>query len=197
VVNVVERDLRMVSAGDPAEVEVDAYPGEKFSGKIARVAPVLDPATRTATMEVEIPNGDNKLKPGMYARINLTVEDRKGALVVPKSAVIDFENKRGVWSPNDENRAKFVPVTLGIEGSETIEILTGLKEGDKFVTTGAAAVRNNDQLLIAGEAGRGGQGGRGAGGEGARKFQGGQRPEGTTGQPGAPGGQPRKRPQGQ
>ncbi len=105
VVNVVEKDLRMVSAGDPADVEVDAYPGEKFSGKIARVAPVLDPATRTATMEVEIPNADNKLKPGMYARINLTVEDRKGALVVPKSAVIDFENKRGVWMPNEENRA--------------------------------------------------------------------------------------------
>ncbi len=203
VVNVVEKDLRMVSAGDPAEVEVDAYPGEKFSGKIARVAPVLDPATRTATMEVEIPNADNKLKPGMYARINLTVEDRKGALVVPKSAVIDFESKRGVWMPNEENRAAFVPVTLGIEGGETIEILTGLKEGDKFVTTGAAAVRNNDQLLIAGQAGPGGPGGPGRGqgrGAGAAANSQGQRPGGMTGQPPAPGaeGAPaRKRPGGQ
>ena len=202
VVNVVEKDLRMVSPGDPAEVEVDAYPGEKFSGKIARVAPVLDPATRTATMEVEIPNADNKLKPGMYARINLTVEDRKGALVVPKGAVIDFENKRGVWMPNEENRATFVPVTLGIEGGETIEILTGLKEGDKFVTTGAAAVRNNDQLLIAGQAGPGGPGGpgRGQGRAGAAANSQGQRPGGMTGQPPAPGaeGAPaRKRPGGQ
>jgi RND family efflux transporter MFP subunit len=212
VVNVVEKDLRMVSAGDRAEVEVDAYPGEKFQGKIARVAPVLDPATRTATMEVEIPNGDNKLKPGMYARINLTVEDRKNALVVPKNAVIDFENQRGVWTPNDENRAKFVPVKLGIEGSETMEILSGLSDGDKFVTTGAAAVKNNDQLLIAGAGAPGGAGGQGAGGfqrgqgrggragagggEGARKFQGGQRPQGTTGAAAAPGADaPRKRPQ--
>jgi membrane fusion protein, multidrug efflux system len=191
VVNVVEKDLRMVSAGDPAEVEVDAYPGEKFSGKIARVAPVLDPATRTATMEVEIPNGDNKLKPGMYARINLTIEDRKGALVVPKSAVIDFENKRGVWAPNEENRATFVPVTLGIEGTETIEILSGLKEGDKFVTTGAAAVRNNDQLLIAGQAGPGGPGAPGGGGRG----QGRGARSGTAA--GATDGPPSKRPQGQ
>ena len=98
---------------------MDAYPGEKFSGKIARVAPVLDPATRTAQMEVEIPNGDNKLKPGMYARINLTVEDKKNTLVVPKNAVIDFENKRGVWMPNDENRAKFMAVQLGIEGTRS------------------------------------------------------------------------------
>ena len=208
VVNVVERDLKLVSAGDVAAVEVDAYPGEKFSGKIARVAPVLDPATRTAQMEVEIPNGDNRLKPGMYARINLTVEDKKNTLVVPKNAVIDFENKRGVWMPNDENRAKFVPVELGIEGTDQIEILSGLNEGDKFVTTGAAAVRNNDQLLIAGQGGpggpggpgggRGGRGGAAAGGDGARKSQGGQRPGGMTGQPGAPGadgGQPRKQPQ--
>ena len=201
VVNVVEKDLRMVSPGDVAEVEVDAYPGEKFTGKIARVAPVLDPATRTAQMEVEIPNGDNKLKPGMYARINLTVEDRKGALVAPKNAVIDFENRRGVWMPNAENRAKFVAVELGIDDGEQVEITGGLKEGDKFVTTGAAAVRNNDQLIIAGQGGPGGPPGGGgpgrggpAGGDGARKFQGGQRPGGMTGQPGAPNSQP-KRPQ--
>jgi RND family efflux transporter MFP subunit len=176
VVNVVEKDLRMVSAGDAAEVEVDAYPGEKFNGRIARVAPVLDPATRTAQMEVEIPNGDNKLKPGMYARINLTVEERKGTLVAPKNAVIDFENKRGVWMPNAENRAKFVAVQLGIDGGDHVEITGGLKEGDKFVTTGAAAVRNNDVLIIAGQGGPGGPGGPGRGGDGARKFQGGQRP---------------------
>ena len=157
VVNVVEKDLRMVSAGDSAVVEVDAYPGEKFNGKIARVAPVLDPATRTAAMEVEIPNSDNRLKPGMYARINLTVEEHKNALVVPKNAVVDFENKRGVWVPNDENRAKFVPVKLGIESADQIEVVGGLKEGDKFVTNGAAAVRNNDQLLFAGQGGPGGR----------------------------------------
>ena len=194
VVNVVEKDLRLVNAGDVADVEVDAYPGEKFAGKIARVAPVLDPATRTATMEVEIPNNDHKLKPGMYARINLTVEERKNTLVAPKNAVIDFENKRGVWMPNDQKRAAFVPVTLGIEGPLQIEILSGLKEGDRFVTTGAGAVRNNDQLIVAGEGdgpssapggSPGGNGARKFGGPGGKKFGGGE------------GGQPRKRPQGQ
>lgn len=194
VVNVVEKDLRLVNAGDIGVVEVDAYPGEKFNGRIARVAPVLDPATRTAPIEIEIPNRDNRLKPGMYARITLTVEERKNALVAPKSAVIDFENKRGVWVPNEERRATFVPVTLGIEGAEQIEIVAGLKEGDRFVTTGAGAVRNNDQLIIAGEpggaAGPGGPGGARAGGPGGggpgKKFGGGQ---------GGPGGQ-RKRPEG-
>lgn len=189
VVNVVEKDLRMVNAGDQGVVEVDAYPGEQFHGRVARVAPVLDPATRTATMEVEIPNGDNRLKPGMYARISLTVEERKNALVAPKVAVIDFESKRGVWMPNAENRAQFVPVTLGIEGPDQIEILSGLRDGDHFVTTGAGAVRNNDQLIIAGEAAGDGPsvpsgGGRKLGGSGAKRFGAGD------------GRQPRKGPQG-
>ncbi len=174
VVNIVEKDVRMVTAGDVGVVEVDAYPGEKFNGRIARVAPVLDPATRTASIESEIPNGDYRLKPGMYARISLTVEERKNALVVPKNAVIDFENKRGVWMPSEDRRAAFVPVTLGIESPEQVEILAGLKEGDRFVTTGAAAVRNNDQLIIAGEGGGPGQGMPGAGGPGGKKAGGGQ-----------------------
>ncbi len=204
IVNVVEKDLRLVNAGDSGEVEVDAYPGEKFPGRIARVAPILDPATRTASMEVEIQNTDNRLKPGMYARVSLTVEERKGTLVAPKSAVIDFESRRGVWMPNDEKRARFVPVQLGIEDASHIEITAGLKEGDRIVTTGATAVRNNDVLLIAGEGGGpgGGPGGPGAArgpagaGGGARKFEGGQRPPGMSGAKGAPGGEQR-RPQGQ
>ena len=204
VANVVEKDLRLVTAGDTAVVEVDAYPGEKFNGKIARVSPVLDPATRTAAMEVEIPNSDYKLKPGMYARIALTVEEHDNALVIPKTAVVDYQNQRGVWVPNENDRAKFVPLKLGIENSEQIEVTGGMDEGSKFVNVGASAVRNNDQLLYAGAGGGGGgvggpgkgRGGQGRGGfsggqgsEGARKFQGqGQRPGGE-------GGQPRKRPQ--
>jgi len=191
VVNVVEKDIRLVTVGDSGDVDVDAYPGEKFHGRIARVAPVLDPATRTATMEIEIANNDKRLKPGMYARVSLTVEERKGTLVAPKTAVIDFENKRGVWMANDDNRARFVPVQLGIEDTDRVEILGGLKDGDKIVTTGATAVRNNDQLVVAGAAGPGGpgggagRGGPGRGGQGRGGAQG-QRPGGMTGPPGAP-----------
>ncbi|MEP6783810.1 MAG: efflux RND transporter periplasmic adaptor subunit, partial [Acidobacteriota bacterium] len=177
VVNVVEKDLRMVNAGDPAIMEVDAYPGEKFSGKIARVAPVLDPATRTATVEVEMPNADGKLKPGMYARINLTVDQHTNVLLVPKTAVVDFSNDRGVWVPNDNDRATFVPLKLGIENPDTVEVLDGLKEGAKFVDNGASAVRNNDQLVYAGQGGGangGAGGGNGRGGGQGRGGRGGQ-----------------------
>jgi len=185
VVNVVEKDIRLVTVGDSGQVDVDAYPGEQFFGRIARVAPVLDPATRTATMEIEIANADRRLKPGMYARVSLNVEERKNTLVAPKNAVIDFESKRGVWMANEDNRAKFVPVELGIEDTDRIEITAGLKEGDQIVTTGAAAVRNNDMLVIAGAA-RPGGGAPGAGGRGGRGGAGGGR--GGAGGPGGAGG---------
>jgi len=174
IANVVEKDLRLVNVGDPAEVEVDAYPGETFRGRIARVSPVLDPATRTATMEVEIVNSDNRLRPGMYARVLLLIEERKGTMLVPKMAVVDFEGKRGVWTTDAENKARFVAVTLGIEDTTRMEVLDGLKPGDRIVTEGAASIRGGDTLVLAGQAG-GGPGGPGGGG----RPGGGQRPAGA------------------
>ena len=76
VANLVEKDMKRVPVGTVAAVEVDAFPGEKFSGRVSRVAPVFDPATRTAEMEIEIPNGNYRLKPGMYSRVQLTVESQ-------------------------------------------------------------------------------------------------------------------------
>lgn len=177
VANVVEKDLRLVNAGDVATVEVDAYPGDIFKGRIARVAPVLDPATRTATMEVEIPNPDNRLKPGMYARVLLTIEERKGTTLVPKVAVVDFEGRRGVWIPQGENKARFVPVKLGLEDTERMEIIEGLQPGDRIVTEGAASLRAGDTMVLPGQV----PGGVGSPGGGRRGM-------GTPGQAGADGG---------
>ena len=173
VANVVERDLRAVNPGDPAMVEVDAYPGETFNGRIARVSPILDPATRTAPIEVEIPNPNFRLKPGMYAKVSLEVDKRENVLIIPKIALVDSEGRRGIYQPNDENRAQFKPVTVGLEDNQIAEITEGLREGEMVISTGAGALRRNDQLLVAGGDGQsgprngGGRGpGRGAGGRG-------------------------------
>ena len=97
VANLVERDVRQVRAGTPAVVEVDAYPGEKFSGTVSRVAPVFDPSTRTAEMEIEVPNPGYRLKPGMYARVQLTVDTRGEALTIPRNAIVDVSGRSGVF----------------------------------------------------------------------------------------------------
>jgi RND family efflux transporter MFP subunit len=97
VANLVEKDVKRVQEGTPAVVEVDAFPGERFTGSVSRVAPVFDPATRTAEMEIEVPNARFRLKPGMYARVNLTVDTRTDALTVPRNAIVDVDGRTGVF----------------------------------------------------------------------------------------------------
>jgi RND family efflux transporter MFP subunit len=164
VANVVEKDLRQVGIGDAALVEVDAFPGDTFKGRIARVAPVLDPSTRTASIEIEIPNADFRLKPGMYARVGITTQSRENALVVPPNAVVDLDGRRGVFLAKD-NAAVFRPVEVGIEDAARVEILSGLTDGERVITTGAAGLRDGDQILLAGaeQDGRGESGGDGRG----------------------------------
>ncbi len=149
--NLVERDLRKVSVGAGAAVSVDAYPGETFSGRVARVAPVLDPATRTAEMEIEVPNPTGRLKPGMYARVRLISANKDNALVVPKSAMVDAQGRRGVYMVQ-KGQAVFRAVSLGLEEPDRIEVTDGLKEGDEVVTTGASALRDGAKVLLAGPA---------------------------------------------
>jgi RND family efflux transporter MFP subunit len=162
--NLVEKGFKKVTAGVAAIVQVDTFPGEDFSGRVSRVAPVFDPATRTAQMEIEIPNPGFRLKPGMYARVRLTVERRPDALTVPRNAVVDLEGKRGVFLVEDQI-AKFHEVQTGLSDGERIEILDGLAEGQRVITTGALALRDGDRVGLVNAPGRGrGAGGRGAGG---------------------------------
>ena len=87
-----------------ADVTVDAFPGEKFDGRIAHVAPVLDPATRTAQIEIEVQNANFRLKPGMYAKVDFVVERRENTLVVPANAIVDLDGKKGVFLPGRRRR---------------------------------------------------------------------------------------------
>ncbi|MPY87626.1 MAG: efflux RND transporter periplasmic adaptor subunit [Luteitalea sp.] len=155
VVNLVEKDLRRVQAGVPAAVQVDAYPGQTFEGRVARLAPVLDPATRTAQMEVEVPNEDARLKPGMYARVEIQTAHEDNALVVPRNAVVDQEGRRGVFLVN-QRTAHFTEVRTGIEEPQRIEVLSGLTEGQQVITTGAAGLRHGDPVQVAGQRPAGG-----------------------------------------
>ena len=177
VVNLVEKDLRRVLVGAAGRVDVDAFPGEAFEGRVARIAPVLDPATRTAEMEIEIPNPTFRLKPGMYARVRLTVDRRPNALAVPANALVTLDGRRGVFVPVQRDAARasapppapgrspagqqvrFVPVSTGIQQHELVEITEGLAEGDTIVTTGAAALREGDTIVLA-QAQRGAGAGR-------------------------------------
>jgi RND family efflux transporter MFP subunit len=183
VANLVEKDVKRVPVGTTAAVEVDAFPGETFSGRVSRMAPVFDPATRTAEMEIEVPNARFRLKPGMYARVQLTVETRDNALTVPRNAVIDFDGKQGVFvagasaagtaggaATPPAMTAKFVPVQLGIRDGEHIEIRSGIQDGARVITSGAGALKDGDRIVAAG----------GRAGPRSERANGGGQPQGSN-----------------
>jgi RND family efflux transporter MFP subunit len=189
VANLVEKDVRRVKVGTRADIDVDAYPGETFTGRVSRVAPVFDPATRTAEMEIEVPNPGYRLKPGMYARVQLTVAVRPDAITVPSNAVVRLDGKPGVFvaearkgaatggsggaatgtagtSSGDDKTlaAKFVAVEAGINDGKNVEIVSGLSDGARVITTGAGALKDGDRIVAANtEGGRRGGGGAAAG----------------------------------
>jgi len=169
VTNLVEKGFKRVVPGVTAEVAVDAFPDEQFKGEVSRVAPVFDPATRTAAMEIEVPNPGFRLKPGMYARVRLTVERRPNALTVPRGAVVDTEGKRGVFMVENGQTARFREVRTGLQDNDRVEILEGLNEGERVITVGALALRDGDRVQLTGgdPGGKGGRGNR-AGGRGAK-----------------------------
>lgn len=149
--SLVERDFRRVRAGTAAQVEVDAFPGETFTGTVGRVAPVFDPQTRTAQMEIEVPNPTNRLKPGMYARVSLRVADKPNALTVPRNAIVTRGSEQVVYVV-DGNVARQRRIEIGIQGPERVEVTSGLREGERIVTTGAAALQDGDRIVMPGDA---------------------------------------------
>ena len=159
VANLVERDLPLVEVFVQARIEVDAFPGESFAGYVARIAPVLDPATRTAEIEIEVPNPDFRLKPGMYARVKLGVGSRSATLVVPRAAIVLRNAASGVFVVDTETEpatVQFARLVTGLEDEKHIEVVDGVSEGALIVTTGAAGLQHGSAVLVVGAEPRGG-----------------------------------------
>jgi RND family efflux transporter MFP subunit len=130
-----ERDAVWVKKGDVAEMSFTALPDVTFKDVVARCSGRLDPKTRTMAVEVDIPNPNGRLIPGMYCKVEIIMQE-KLALVVPAEAV--RFNLTGdvciVYVVKDDNSILLVPVKTGIDNGHNIEILSGLSGGEQVVT---------------------------------------------------------------
>jgi RND family efflux transporter MFP subunit len=140
-----ERELARVKVGNPVRLVVDAYPDRKFSGSVARVVHALDPRTRTMGLEVEIPNGELLLKPGMYARVQLVLEVLRGALLVPLEALTGSESKPALLVVRDGKVATQI-VELGPTDGPLVQIAKGLAPGDQVILQGKELVREGQAV---------------------------------------------------
>ncbi len=146
--SVPENKYRFVKKGMLADVDVDSYPDRKFKGYVKIVSPVIDPATRTATIEVHLDNKGFLLKPGMFARVKLNLGKRK-ALVIPRTAIKKITGAGGdyvFWVK--DNKASLKRVELGVKGNIFVEVLKGLKEGDLVITTITTKIEDGTVVKI-------------------------------------------------
>jgi len=134
--------------GMPIEARVAPYPGEVFPGEVYVVSPTLDPATRRLVLKAWVPNTDGRLRPGMFAELDLEVGRRESAIAVPESAIVFDHQGTFVWRVTDENRAERVPIETGLRTGGTVEVTMGLYTGDSIVTAGVHKVGEGDQIAI-------------------------------------------------
>jgi RND family efflux transporter MFP subunit len=137
-----EKYLSKISFGKVAKVKVDAYPGEEFNGKISKISPVLNSQTRSAPIEISIENTDYRLKSGMFARINLILEEYKKVPVILKEAVMGKEPNLYVYVVENQ-KAILRKVVLGIRQGPYFHVKEGLKESENVVIMGQQLLYDN------------------------------------------------------
>ncbi|MBX3688929.1 efflux RND transporter periplasmic adaptor subunit [Dokdonella sp.] len=168
VLNVPERDLDTLKAGQSVVMQVDALGGRSFEGMIARIAPVIDAASGTFRATCEFRDTTRTLKPGMFGRIEVAYDQRHDALVVPRNAITEEDGETSVFvvepapatapavagksAPAKEPAPRFVAkrrvVKLGYAEDDRVEVRDGIHQGERVITLGRNAVRDGTQVQV-------------------------------------------------
>jgi membrane fusion protein (multidrug efflux system) len=131
-------------------VTVDAFPGRAFEGEVYALDPRVDTAGRSIAIRARVPNSDRVLRPGLFARVNLAIESRKNALIVPDQAIVPRGEERFVFKVVD-GKAVMTKVILGQRRGGRVEIVEGLEPGDVVVTAGQIKIRDGAPVKVVGE----------------------------------------------
>lgn len=141
LIEVVERDIPLVRVGQKAELRAEAYPDQIFEGTVTRIVQALNRATRTMTVEIDLPNKDRRLKGGMFARVEVLVGTRPQALQIPIDAVSRLENAQYVYLV-EEGKARRVNIAIGVRQGNYVEITRGLSGHEEVIVSGKDLVHD-------------------------------------------------------
>lgn len=134
-----EAALPAVKVGQSLNLEVDAYPGQTFEGRVYAIDPRLAEETRSIGLRARVPNEQGKLRPGLFARVKLVIAERPNAVTVPEQSVIPQADKLFVYVIED-GKAALRPVTLGLRQVGRVEVLSGISPGDVVITAGVQKI---------------------------------------------------------
>jgi cobalt-zinc-cadmium efflux system membrane fusion protein len=151
--DVYQKDIAKIRVGQDAQVTVDAYPGETFTGRVTHISDVLDAGTRTAKVRCEVANRDGRLKHQMFATLALPVSALRESIVIPATSVQDIDGVPTVFVRIDEEHFETRPVRIGSAFSGSVEVAEGLKTGERVVTEGALMLKSKLKLRVEEEEG--------------------------------------------
>jgi membrane fusion protein (multidrug efflux system) len=141
LIEVVERDIPLVKIGQQAELRAEAYPDRIFEGTVTRIVQALNRATRTMTVEVDLPNRDRRLKGGMFARVEVMVGTHHQALQIPIDAVSRLEDTQYVYIV-EEGKARRVDIEVGVRQGNHLEVTKGLTGNEEVIVSGKDLVHD-------------------------------------------------------
>jgi membrane fusion protein (multidrug efflux system) len=141
LIEVVEKDVPLIQVGQKADVRAEAYPERIFEGTVTRIVQALNRATRTMTVEVDLPNKDHVLKGGMFARVEVLVGSHRDAIQIPIDAVSRLEDAQYVYIVR-EGKAQRMPVEIGVREDNRVEITKGLDGSEQVIVSGKDLVHD-------------------------------------------------------
>lgn len=149
LVGISESDYSKVKKGDSVEITADAIPDKTFYGKVEKIYPTIDPATRTFTVEVVVSNNYKTLRPGMFARVTVNF-GANNSVVIPDVAVVKQQGsgERFVYILNDDNTVTYQKVVLGRRMGAEYEVLEGVEDGAKVVTGGQIRLKDGIKVTV-------------------------------------------------
>lgn len=150
IAEIKERDIAAVKVGQDAVFTVLTYPQEKFHGKVILVGNQVEAASRTLEVRIAVDNSDGRLKPGMFADVEITTTMLENVLVIPDSALQTDGDDQTVFVALDENKFEKRVVKLGEEQQGRVQVLEGLKAGEKIATDGSFILKSE---MLKGELG--------------------------------------------
>lgn len=141
LIEVVEKDIPLITIGQKAELRAEAYPDQVFEGTVTRIVHALNRATRTMTVEIDLPNKDRRLKGGMFARVEVVVGTHPDAVQIPIDAVSRLEEAQYVFVVRD-GKAQRVNVEIGARKENRVEIIKGLSGDEAVIVSGKDLVHD-------------------------------------------------------
>jgi len=146
-VSVIESEIGKVHDGLPVQVVVPAWPDRKFSGHVSNVLPVVDPMSRTAKVEVKVPNPEYLLKPGMSATAELILGRHTGVVTIPRAAVIEKMGEKYVFL-FDNGKAKKADIQTGYDDGQQVEVTSGVQAGNRLITSDLNVLKDGTKVRV-------------------------------------------------